>query len=243
MKKVFSLFYGLACYLIFLATIFYTIGFVGNMVVPKSIDSDPENPLHYAIFIDASLLLLFALQHSIMARPAFKRWWTKFVPVHLERSTYVLTSSICFLMMMWQWQPVGGVVWSFGNDVVKRLVLIVYFCGWYIVFFSTLLVNHSEVFGLRHVWLYVKGEPYTPLPFTRPLFYQFVRHPLYTGYLIAFWSAPVMTVAHLTFAILTTGYIFTAIYLKEKDLQEHFGEKYVAYKDRVPMIIPFMRKK
>jgi len=243
MKKIFSLLYGLVCYLAFFGTILYAIGFVGNLIVPKTIDGEPQVPLLKAILINASLLLLFALQHSIMARPAFKTWWTTIIPHHLERSTFVLLASLCLMLLMWQWQPIGGVVWSIKNELVKNILLVVYLAGWAIVFISTFLINHFDLFGLRQVWLHFRGKPYVQLPFRVPMFYRFVRHPLYFGFLIAFWSAPVMTIAHLLFAVLTTGYIFTAIQLEEKDLMHVYGEKYRHYKKWVPMIIPFSKRK
>ena len=243
MKKILSLLYGLVSYFAFFGTILYAIGFVGNIIVPKTIDSKPETSLFSAILVNASLLLLFALQHSIMARPAFKRRWTKIVPEHLERSTFVLLASLCLMLMMWQWQPIGGIVWSTDNEVAKNILLFIYLLGWSIVFLSTFLINHFDLFGLRQVWLYFLGKSYTQLPFRLPLFYKLVRHPLYLGFLIAFWSTPVMTIAHLLFAILTTGYIFTAIQLEEKDLVTSFGEKYRSYKKWVPMIIPFSKRK
>ncbi|HET6996320.1 MAG TPA: isoprenylcysteine carboxylmethyltransferase family protein [Chitinophagaceae bacterium] len=243
MKRTLSLLYGLISYLAFLGTILYAIGFVGNLVVPKTIDGEPQLPLFNAILTDALLLLLFALQHSIMARPAFKSWWTKFVPSHLERSTFVLLASLCLMLMMWQWQPVGGVVWSTENETVKTILLISYLSGWAIVFFSTFLINHFDLFGLRQVWLYATRRPYAELPFRVPAFYKLVRHPLYLGFLVAFWSTPVMTVTHLLFAGLTTTYILTAIRLEERDLLKSFGEKYRNYKRWVPMIIPFSKRK
>jgi len=237
MKKTLALSYGIVCYLTFFVTILYAIGFVGNLPVPKTIDGNPRVPLPLAIIIDALLLLLFGLQHSIMARPGFKKSWTKFVPDHLERSTYILLASLCLLLMMWQWQPVGGLVWSIENGVAKNLLFIIFFCGWFIVFFSTFLIHHFDLFGLRQVWFYFNGKPYTQLPFRVQLFYKVVRHPLYIGFLIAFWSTPVMTATHLVFAIVTTGYV-TAIYteaaigisfseasigkFEEKDLQALF---------------------
>ncbi len=242
MKKTVSLCYGTVCYLIFFGTFLYAIGFVGNIIVPKTIDSKPQVPLMTAIFIDAALLLVFALQHSIMARPAFKRWWTKIIPGQLERSTYVLLASLCLMLMMWQWQPIGGVIWSINSEAVKMVLLVTFLAGWGIVLISTFLINHFDLFGLRQVWLYFQGKPYAALPFRVPIFYRFVRHPLYLGFLVAFWSTPVMTVAHLLFAVLTTGYILTAIQLEEKDLQEHFGNKYSSYKKRVPMIIPIGKR-
>jgi protein-S-isoprenylcysteine O-methyltransferase Ste14 len=243
MKKIISLFYGIVAYLAFFGTILYAIGFVGNLAVPKTIDSNPETSFLNSIFVDALLLLLFALQHSIMARPVFKRWWTEIIPRHLERSTYVLLASLCLMLMMWQWQPIGGIVWSTGNETVKNILLVTYLVGWAIVFLSTFLINHFDLFGLRQVWLYFTGKSYSQLPFRLPLFYKLVRHPLYLGFLIAFWATPVMTIAHLVFAILTTGYILTAIQLEERDLLKSFGEKYRNYKKWVPMIIPFSKRK
>ena len=243
MKKILSLLYGLVCYLAFFGTILYALGFVGNIIVPKTIDGAPQVPLRTAILINASLLLLFALQHSVMARPGFKKWWTTIIPQHLERSTFVLLASLCLMLLMWQWQPIGGIVWSIENEAVKNLLLVLYLVGWTIVFVSTFLINHFDLFGLRQVWLFFQDKPYTHLPFRLPLFYRFVRHPLYFGFLIAFWSAPVMTIAHLLFAVLTTGYIFTAIQLEEKDLMHAYGEKYRHYKKWVPMIIPFIKRK
>jgi protein-S-isoprenylcysteine O-methyltransferase Ste14 len=243
MKKTLYLLYGVLSYVAFLGTILYAIGFVGNFAVPKTIDGNPQAPLAAAILINASLLVLFALQHSIMARPAFKARWTKIIPAELERSSFVLLSSVCLVLMMWQWQPVGGTVWSVENKAVKAILLVAYLTGWAIVFISTFLINHFDLFGLRQVWLYFTGKPYTTLPFRLPGFYKLVRHPLYFGFLVAFWATPHMTVAHLLFALLTTGYILAAIRLEERDLLAHFGEKYRDYKKWAPMIIPFSRRR
>ena len=243
MKRMVFLLYGAVAYLFFLGTILYAIGFVGNIFVPKSIDGTPTTPLAQAILIDALLLLLFALQHSIMARPAFKKWWTTVIPEPLERSTYVLLASLCLMLMMWQWQPVGGIIWSVKSGAIKTILLITYFIGWAVVMFSTFMINHFDLFGLRQVWLNYLNKRYTQLPFRIPLFYRWVRHPLYLGFLIAFWSAPVMTVSHLLFAVLTTAYIFTAIQFEEKDLIKAFDQKYHRYKKQVPMIIPFKKAK
>lgn len=243
MKKLIYLLYGILCYLAFLGTIVYAIGFVGNMIVPKTIDGEPRTPLFVAILINASLLLLFALQHSIMARQAFKNWWTRIIPEPLERSTYVLLASLCLMLLMWQWQPVGGVVWTVEDEVLQTFLQIIYLSGWGIVFISTFLINHFDLFGLRQTWLYFRGRPYVVLPFRLPLFYRMVRHPLYLGFIIAFWSASVMTVAHLLFAILTTGYILLAIQFEERDLVRNFGAKYLDYRKWVPMLLPFTKKK
>lgn len=243
MKKVLYLLYGVISYFAFFGTILYAIGFIGNFVVPKTIDGAAVVSTGKAILINASLLFLFALQHSIMARPAFKRWWVKYVPEPLERSTYVLFASLCLMLMIWQWQPIGGVIWSVQNETIKKVLFIISLLGWGIVFISTFLINHFDLFGLRQVWLYFKGVPYKPLPFRQPFFYKFVRHPLYFGFLVAFWSASTMTITHLLFAILTTGYILTAIQFEEKDLVSVFGEKYKSYKKKAPMIIPFSKKR
>ena len=242
MKRSLFLVYGVLAYLAFFGTILYAIGFVGNLFVPKAIDGPVQVPLANAILIDSSLLLLFALQHSIMARPGFKKWWTRLVPTPIERSTFVLLASLCLMLMMWQWQPIGGIIWSVQNETAKTILIAIYLVGWAIVFISTFLINHFDLFGLRQTWFSFRGTPYSPLPFRIPLFYRFVRHPLYLGFLVAFWSTPVMTAAHLLFAILTTAYIFTAIKLEEKDLLTHFGDKYSSYKRWVPKIIPFTRK-
>ena len=243
MKRVLFLLYGVVSYFAFFGTILYAIGFVGNIVVPKTIDGEPELPFGKALLIDAGLLLLFALQHSIMARPGFKRRWTKIIPPALERSTFVLLASLCLMLMMWQWQPLGGVVWEIQNTTLQNILFVVYLIGWGIVFISTFLIDHFDLFGLRQTWLYFRGKPYTNLPFRVPLFYRFVRHPLYFGFLIAFWATPLMTVTHLIFAVLTTGYIFTAIQFEERDLVNHFGESYRKYRKQAPMIIPFSKKK
>ncbi len=242
MRRTVFLLYGVIAYLAFFGTILYAIGFVGNLFVPKSIDGSPETPLGQAILVNASLLLLFAVQHSVMARPAFKKWWTRIIPEPIERSTFVLLASLCLMLLMWQWQPIGGIVWSVENKVAQAILMVIYFLGWAIVFVSTFLINHFDLFGLRQVWLHFTRKPYTPLQFRIPFFYRFVRHPLYLGFLLAFWSASVMTVAHLLFALLTTGYILTAIRFEEKDLITHFGEKYTLYKKWVPMILPFSKK-
>jgi methanethiol S-methyltransferase len=243
MKRFFVLIYGVISYLLFFGTFLYAFGFVGNLFVPKSIDGTPEVPLLNAIVINAGLLLVFALQHSVMARPAFKKWWTKIIPEPAERSTYVLLSSLCLLLLVWQWQPMGGFIWTVENPVGKTVLTAIFITGWLIVLLSTFMINHFDLFGLRQVWFYFIGKEYEPLRFRVPFFYKYVRHPLYLGWLIAFWATPVMSVAHFLFAILTTGYILTAIWFEERDLITHFGSKYSEYKKKVPMILPLGNKK
>ncbi len=238
MKRITIFVYGVACYLLFLGTFLYAIGFLGNIVVPKSIDSNPTRPVAQALLVDAGLLALFALQHSIMARQWFKRGWTKLVPESAERSTYVLFSSAALLVMFWQWQPIGGVVWNVESAGARAAMQVTCAAGWSLVLASTFLINHFDLFGIRQVYLYLVGAPYTPLRFRTPLFYRHVRHPLYLGWFLAFWATPVMTAAHLLFASLASAYILVAIRFEEKDLIRVHGEKYRAYRERVPMILP-----
>jgi protein-S-isoprenylcysteine O-methyltransferase Ste14 len=242
MKKILVLLYGVISYLLFFGTFLYAFGFVGNILVPKSIDGAPQVPLAQAIVVNALLLSLFALQHSIMARPAFKNWWTKIIPEPAERSTYVLLSSLCLILLVWQWQPMGGFIWRVEASAAKTILTVLFITGWLIVLWSTFMINHFDLFGLRQVWFYFLGKKYEPLRFRIPFFYKYVRHPLYLGWLIAFWATPVMSAAHLLFAALTTGYILTAIKFEEKDLITHFGDKYSNYKRLVPKIIPFTKK-
>ena len=237
MKRIFTFLYGAASYKAFLVAFLYAIGFIGNFAVPKSMDSPAAGSRQAALWIDVGLLLLFALQHSIMARPAFKAFFTKFVPEAAERSTYVLASSLALLFLFWQWRPLGGTVWEIQNEYGRLLMYGLYAFGWGLVLFSTLVINHFHLFGLQQVWREFTGKPQAGLKFSTPLLYRIVRHPLYVGWFFAFWSAPVMTLTHLFFAVVTTAYILVAIRLEERDLIAEHPE-YAEYRKHVPMIVP-----
>ena len=237
-KRLVVFVYGLVSYIAFFLTFVYAVGFIGNLFVPKSLDSAAQMSFLPALGIDALLLLLFAVQHSVMARPAFKEVLTRFIPAAAERSTYVLSSSLLLIALFTFWQPFGGVVWDFTNAVARNIINTVFGFGFALVFVATLLINHFDLFGLRQVALYLAGKPYTYLEFRTPLFYRFVRHPLYVGWLIAFWATPTMTGAHLLFAVLTSAYILMAIRWEESDLVTVHGAKYEDYQKRVPKLIP-----
>jgi methanethiol S-methyltransferase len=241
MSRIGLFIYGLVCYAVFFAVFLYGIGFIGGFATPTQLDGPPDRPLAQALAIDLALLALFAVQHSVMARPAFKRLWTRVVPEAAERSTYVLFSSLALVVMFLCWEPIGGVIWSFANGGARTGVLALYGFGWLLLLYTTFLIDHFDLFGLAQVWRHVRGQHYRPPQFRTPSLYKVVRHPLYIGWLIIFWAAPVMTVAHLVFAIMTTAYILIAIQLEERDLVTAFGHEYVAYRRRTPMLIPRLR--
>ncbi len=243
MGRIIAFIYGIVAYSIFLATFVYAIGFVGNLVVPKSMDSDAEGSIVQALLINAMLLGIFAIQHSLMARPAFKKMWTRIVPEPTERSTYVLASSLALFLVFWQWRPMGGIIWEVDNPMGRLFLEAIFGMGWLIVLGSTFVINHFDLFGLRQVYLYLRGRAYTPIQFNTPGPYQYVRHPLYLGWLLAFWATPTMTAAHLVFSVLTTAYILVAIRFEERDLIDAHGEAYENYRMRVPAIVPLLKQR
>jgi protein-S-isoprenylcysteine O-methyltransferase Ste14 len=239
---VLGLIYGIFAYVVFLATFLYAIGFVGGIYVPKSIDVGNLAPLSRALPTDVLLLGLFALQHSVMARPAFKRVWTTIIAASIERSTFVLASSLVLILLFWQWRPMPALVWQTTNPAGQTVLHALFFAGWLLVLASTFMIDHFDLFGLRQVWLNFCGLEYTSLSFSTGGLYRYVRHPIMLGFVIAFWATPTMSVGHLLFALATTGYILIALQLEEHDLVRFFGDSYREYRQRVPMVLPRFRK-
>jgi protein-S-isoprenylcysteine O-methyltransferase Ste14 len=238
LKRLLFFAYGAACYLIFLATFLYAVAFVGGFQVPTRLDDARQSSLAHALLINGALLALFAVQHSVMARRWFKARWTRIVPWAIERSTYVLCASAALLLLFWQWRPIGIQIWSVENGVGRAALWTLFAAGWATVLTVTFLINHFDLFGLRQVWLPLVGRPYTRVPLRTPLPYRFVRHPLYVGFLLAFWMTPTMTLAHLVFALVTTAYIVLAIQFEERDLVAEHGAAYEEYRRSVPMLLP-----
>jgi protein-S-isoprenylcysteine O-methyltransferase Ste14 len=241
MGRLFAVAYGLVCYAIFFAAFLYAIGFVGDLVVPKGIDDGRTGGMLAALVIDAVLLGIFAVQHSVMARPAFKAVWTKIVPASVERSTYVLFSSLALALLYWQWRPIAQpVIWQVSTPWFADTLWVLFALGWLTVLTSTFLINHFDLFGLRQVWAYARKGETPPPEFRTPLFYKAVRHPIYLGFIVAFWAAPRMSLGHLVFAIATTAYILIAIQFEEHDLIGVFGDRYRRYRASVSMIVPWV---
>jgi protein-S-isoprenylcysteine O-methyltransferase Ste14 len=240
MGRLLGFLYGLAAYLVFFGTILYAIGFVTGLFVPKTIDTGTVVPLAEALIVNVLLMALFAVQHSVMARKQFKQWWTQYIPRSVERSTYVLLASLALILLFWQWRPIPTVLWQVADPQLALAVTGVSMIGWVLVFLSTFLINHFELFGLHQVANNLTGRPMPQVRFRTPVLYKVVRHPIYLGFIIAFWIAPVMTVGHLLFAAVTTAYIFVGIWLEERDLVEMFGDEYRSYRNRVAMLVPFL---
>ena len=241
MGKFIALFYGLAAYLVFFFAFLYAIGFVEGLWVPKTIDTGTVVPMTEALIVNLLLMSLFAVQHSVMARRQFKEWWTQYVPKSVERSTYVLFASLALVLLFWQWRPMPDVMWQVANPSAMAITGLS-FVGWLLVLTSTFLINHFELFGLHQVANNLAGRPMPAIRFKTPVLYKIVRHPIYLGFIIAFWMAPVMTIGHLLFAAVTTAYIFVGIFLEERDLVVLFGDEYRRYKERVAMLVPFWPK-
>ncbi len=243
MGRLLVLVYGLVSYVVFFVSFLYAIGFMWNFQVPKGIDDGNAESLVISLAVNLALLGLFAIQHTIMARPGFKKKWTKIVPAATERSTYVLLTSLILLLLYWQWRPMPDLIWSVENTLVANCLWGFSALGFLLVLLSTFAINHFDLFGLRHVFLHFQKKDYTDVKFTTSLFYKYVRHPLLLGFLIAFWATPQMSVGHLLFAIGTTGYMFMGIFFEERDLLNHLGEDYRQYREQTPMILPIPGKK
>jgi methanethiol S-methyltransferase len=236
-SRILTFVYGTVSYTIFLATFLYAIGFIGNLIVPKTMDSPAQGPWQTALLVDLGLLGLFAVQHSVMARPWFKRALTRFIPEAAERSTYVLASSLALILMFWQWQPIGGMIWDVQDSTAQAIIYAGYASGWLLILVTTFVINHFDLFGLRQVWRNLLGKDQSGLRFVMPMLYRVVRHPLYVGWFLAFWCTPSMSATHLMFALATTAYILLAIQFEERDLMRMHPE-YAEYRKQVPMLVP-----
>lgn len=241
LRRLSGLLYGIVVYAFFFVTFMYAIGFVSCLAVPKTIDRGVQTPFVAALAIDLALMSVFAIQHSVMARRGFKRWWSRFVPQPVERSTYVLFATLALMLLLWQWRPIPQVAWRVVDPVAVTMLTGLSLGGWLLVLFSTFLINHFELFGLHQVANHLRGREMSPPTFKTPLLYKVVRHPIYLGFIVAFWSAPTMTVGHMLFAAVTTAYIFVGIMLEERDLIALFGNDYRRYRQQVGMILPFRR--
>ena len=240
MKKILVMAYGIICYCLFFLTFLYAIGFTGNLLVPKGIDTGMGDVSFQAILINIGLLSVFALQHSIMARPAFKKWFTTIIPHAIERSTYVLLSSLALILIFSQWQPMTGIIWEATSGAAYWILTLLFFIGWMIVLLSTFMINHFDLFGLKQVYDHWRNSTPEAIIFKTRFLYSIIRHPIMLGFLIAFWATPVMTVGHLLFSVVTTGYILIAVkFFEERDLRNSIGKDYIEYQQRVPMLIPF----
>jgi protein-S-isoprenylcysteine O-methyltransferase Ste14 len=246
MQRIAFFVYGLTSYLLFFGCFLYSIGFVGNLVVPKAIDTVAAGASGAftlrGLLVNLGLLSIFAVQHSVMARPAFKRWWTRIVPQPIERSTYVLFSTLALVLLIWVWQPMTGVVWSIGSETARTAVTGIYFFGWGLLLYATLLIDHFDLFGLRQVTMNLRGTRKDKSLFVTPALYKVVRHPIYVAWITIFWAVPTMTVGHLVFSVMCTTYILVAIQLEERDLIDEFGDTYRAYRERTPMLVPRPRR-
>jgi len=243
MKRFAAFTYGVICYAVFLGTFLYAIPFLGNFGTERSMDAPATGSVALAVLINLGLLVVFALQHSVMARPGFKRVWTRIVPKPVERSTYVLFSSLALILMFWLWRPIGGLIWEVHNPTGQAVIYGLYAFGWGLLLLATFLIDHFDLFGLRQVTLYLRGREHENPKFNTPWLYRFVRHPIYVAWLVIFWATPVMTIAHLIFAVVTTAYILVAIQLEERDLVSVHGADYEHYREEVPALVPFSKRR